>query len=361
MTPEVLILLAKLREPLANLPRIALLSPSREECALFPKATVLTRNDWDLDERRPDLRFDVIIACNVFHYSADPTRWFNNVTASCRAFLLTDLIRRKRSADSELGHDGDCVRYAIGSEEPVTPARFDLNSFGDRLLGYLTFAGAANEYGQALHFLALLRGHLDGPLIRLDNYPLGAASATGAEQDIIRRFEDHALPIHLGIVPARLGRPSIQFLQTLKYLEPAVQGVEARWQWRSTLERTLIRAKNELEQELGRLVRTYIPSLDRLDRFTARVLGRLGFELCLSETTVASNYVRTKRSDFAGPSSAWSANADAEVVALQLSTEAILLRSGNRRSLSKLIEAIDQDRTVKQRAIALLVRRVAQP
>src|ERR1700733_3882300 len=116
MTPEVLILLAKLRESLADLPRIALLSPSTEERALFPKTTVLTRKDWDLAERRPDLRFDLIIACNVFHYSADPTRWLNNVTASCRAFLFTDLIRRKRSLESELGRDGDCMRYAIGGE-----------------------------------------------------------------------------------------------------------------------------------------------------------------------------------------------------------------------------------------------------
>jgi hypothetical protein len=360
MTPEVLILLANLRESLADLPRIALLSPSREERALFPKATILTRKDWDLDERRPDLRFDTIIACNVFHYAPDPTRWFNNVTASCRAFLLTDLIRRKRSAEPELGHDGDCMRYVIGSEEPVTPARFDLNSFGDRLLGYLTFAGAANEYGQAMHFLALVRGQLDGPLIRLDNYPLGTASETGAEQDIIRRFEDHALPIHLGIVPARLSRSSIQVLQTLKHLEPAVQSSEGPWQWRSTLERTLIRAKNELEQELGRLVRTYISSLARLDRLTARILGRLGFELCLSDQRVTNRYLRSKRSDFAGPSSEWQAN-DAEVVALRLTTEADLLRTGNQSSLRLLLDDIDRGRRARDQAILKLARRGAKP
>src|ERR1700761_2439751 len=102
MTPEVLARLAELRPTLADLPQIALLSPSKEERALFPRATVLTRKDWDLDERRLDLRFDLIIACNVFHYAAAPLRWFDNVTASCRAFLLTDLIRRKRSPESEL-------------------------------------------------------------------------------------------------------------------------------------------------------------------------------------------------------------------------------------------------------------------
>jgi hypothetical protein len=359
MTPEVLILLAKLREPLADLPRIGLLSPSKEERALFPRATVLTRKDWDLDERRPDLRFDVIIACNVFHYSPDPTRWFNSVTASCRAFLCTDLIRRKRSLEGELGHDGDCMRYAIGGEEPVIGPRFDLNLLDHPLLGYLTFAGAANEYGDARHFLALVRGQLDGPLIRLDNYPSHLRTDASAEQAIIRHFEDHALSIHLGISSARLSRPSLQFLQRLKHLEPAVQGVEARWQWRSTLERTLIRAKNELERELGRLVRTYIPSLGRLDRFTARTLGRLGFELCLAESSIPGPYLRTKRSDFAGPSTAWPGSAEVEVVTLELSTEADLLRSGGSRSLSQLIQAIDRGRSAKQRAITSLARLVA--
>jgi hypothetical protein len=356
MTPEVLILLAKLRDALADLPQIALLSPSAEERALFPKATVLTRKDWNLDQRRPDLRFDLIIACNVFHYAPDPTRWFNNVTASCRAFLLTDLIRRKRSAESEFGRDGDCMRYALNADRPVAAAQFELNSLGERLLGCSAFAGAANEYGSALHFFGLIRGQLDGPLIRLDDYPAPVSNDERAAQAIIRRFEAGALRVHLGITPTLLNRSSIEFLQSLEHLEPAVQGLETRWPWRSTQEMQLIRGKNELEQELGRLVRTYIPSRGRLDRFTARVLGRLGFELCLSEASAHTRYLRTKGSDFVGPSTLWPPSAGAEVVALRLSTEASLLRSGDDRSLCALIETVDRARTAKQHAIARLAQ-----
>ena len=91
MTPEVIALLRRLEPQLRPFERIALLSPGREERALLPSARALSRRDWDLNQRRRDLRFDLIIACHVFHYTPDATRWLANVRASCRALSVKSM------------------------------------------------------------------------------------------------------------------------------------------------------------------------------------------------------------------------------------------------------------------------------
>lgn len=162
MTPEVVRLLTDLKPAIAAFEKIALLSPAREERALLPRARVIARRDWDLSRPRADLEFDLIVACHVFHYSPEPARWLDNVMHSCSAFLMADLIRRRRSASSEFGLDGDCMRYAIAGHRPVIAGFFDLDGLGASLLAHHVFQGARNEYGSALHLLALIEGHLPG-------------------------------------------------------------------------------------------------------------------------------------------------------------------------------------------------------
>lgn len=352
MTPEVLTRLAELRPLIANLPQIALLSPSKEERALFPHAIVLTRKDWDLDERRPDLRFDLIIACNVFHYAEDALAWFDNVTASCRAFLITDLIRRKRSAGSELGPDHDRIRYAFGAHRPVVDVSFDLSRLGARLLACQPFDGAANEYGPAKHFWGLVQGQLSGPLIRLDSYR-EAAREPRALASILSSFREHAFGVHLGIEAGALSSDELDPLRALERFEPAIQAEPGPWRPRWQRESALILAKKSLEHRLERFVRTYIPARGALDRFTARMLGRLGFELCLCDQIVDSRYFRSRRADFAGSSTRWGTRLDAEVVTLHLPSE-LELRARDASALPRVLEQVAQFNADKVRAISNL-------
>lgn len=174
---------------LRELPRIGLISPlerrSRRrfwralpigERLVFPDATRLTRRRWDLYEPQAE-RFDLLVASNVFMYSADPARWFANVLAACAYFLLIDLVRRQRGESSEFGSDGDRIRYAVGDARPRVTQRFDLGRLGDRVLGYRTYDGGANLFDDSpLHVIALIRGNLSGATT-LDEHPPGVRSA----------------------------------------------------------------------------------------------------------------------------------------------------------------------------------------
>jgi hypothetical protein len=147
--------------------RVAVLSPLRRgaasrlregELRLFPRATAVSRGEWDLDD--PGTRdFDFIVAANVFMYSSRPQRWLEHVLARCSSLLVLDLVRRRRSETSEFGPDGDCMRYAIGDERPRCAGFFDFGTIGDRVLGWRTFYGGANDYDESpMHFIALLQG-----------------------------------------------------------------------------------------------------------------------------------------------------------------------------------------------------------
>lgn len=93
-------------------------------------------------------------------YSPDPERWFTNVLDACAYFLLIDLVRRQRSPDSELGRDGDCLRFAVGEARPRVTDFYDLDTLRARLLGSRTYPGGANEFDASpLHVIALIRGN----------------------------------------------------------------------------------------------------------------------------------------------------------------------------------------------------------
>jgi hypothetical protein len=128
------------------------------ELTLFPRATAVSRREWDLNE--PGARdFDLIVAANVFMYSPRPSQWFEHVLERCAFFVLLDVVRRKRAPDAELGGDGDCMRYAVADEQPRIPGYYDLATLDGRVLCSRTFHGGANEFDDSpVHFVALLRG-----------------------------------------------------------------------------------------------------------------------------------------------------------------------------------------------------------
>jgi hypothetical protein len=173
MTNEDYEQLQRLGRHLADLPNVGLLSPVRPrsirrfwrrqpigERLVFPRATPISRRDWDLDEPT-ERRYDLLVASNVFMYSQDPARWFENVLEACGYFLMIDPVRRRRNEGSELGPDGDRMRFAVNGARPRVDRCFDLALLGDRLLGYRTYYGGANPYDDdPLHVAALVRGDL---------------------------------------------------------------------------------------------------------------------------------------------------------------------------------------------------------
>lgn len=119
-----------------------------------------TQDQWDLNNPAPKTA-DIVVACNVFHYSPNPTIWFDNVFRSCQEFWMQDLFSRRRgSPTEEFGTDGDCCRYAFGTS--VTCAKtFNLEVYRDRLLEYYTYDAGSFEGGYTLvNFIARFEGDL---------------------------------------------------------------------------------------------------------------------------------------------------------------------------------------------------------
>jgi peptidoglycan/xylan/chitin deacetylase (PgdA/CDA1 family) len=394
MTPEVLRVIRQLVPATEQLQRVALLSPSREERAMFPHAQVFTVKDWDLGRPKPELRADLIIASHVFHYAADPALWFDNVRASCRAFLCLDLIRRKRSAEAELGKDGDRMRYSVGEHRAVLPGAFELSALGEQVLALRTFDGGRNEHGEALHFAALLEGKLRQPLLRVDDYPTGVRPIAEDLQplhDVLLQFEARQLDYHLGIVPAITDAGMFEHLRALRHMVPAQHGYDHKypkysqllqrrgdpgndkgtvgafnefaWQRYGKVERTLALGKQRLEGELGRAVDVYIPPCNRCNRTTAKALARLGFRLCLSERPAPGSHLPTLASGFYGRSAQLGSEQGRpipDVVSLHATWEADLLRRGDRQTLPNALDRVVDHGRAKAEAVRGLAAALLQ-
>ena len=310
---------------------------------MFPEATVIGRRDWNLDSPRPDLRFDLIIACHVGHHSPEPVRWVSNVLGSCRVLLLTDGVSHKLSDESEGGR----------------------------------------QHGA----LAMIRGALTYPLIRIDDYPSGVRPILrdmGPLDEILEQFESRGIPYHLGIVPAILNDNMVDTLRRLRWMIPAQHGFDHRyprysallirkgdpynergtvggfnefsWQSMATIARKLQEGKTLLEGKLGRPVEEYIPPCNRCNRTTARALQALGFRLCLSEKRVPGGFVPGLRSDFYGRSSELENRSIPEVVGLHMTWEWDLRRNGDTTALPGLLDRIVADTREKVAAIDSLAR-----
>jgi hypothetical protein len=374
MTPEVIDHLRSLSVSIAQFPRVALLSPGRAECELFPQARVLRRRDWDLGQLRRDQRFDLIIACHVFHYASDPALWFENVRSSCRALLIADLIRRKRAPDSELGRDCDAMRYAIDEHRPALPKHFDLGGLGENLLARHVYPGAANEYGPALHVMALIRGKLDGPLIHLAGYPtpLREHDDLATLHAIVADFESRGVPVWLGVAPARV-RPAMRdYLQGLRCVSPALHSHAAEergqracwgelaWTGFGRARKLLDASKTQLEQQLGREVSTYLAPSGLITRGTARALAALGFDLCLSDGQLRSQHLPSVRSDYAGPSDGYPADQAPDVIGLDICAESQLQRRVGDKALARMFDAIAAQQRTSRARVEQLGQRVAK-
>lgn len=366
MAADVTGALEKLRSPVAALPRVALVRPSREARALFPAARVLTAAEWNLASPRPDLRFDLVVALDLPEDAAPRAVALRNLLASCRALLTSE---RPRSS-------GD------GPGDPP-------GALGDRVIARGPPTGPARRAGGPL---TLMRGDLEAPLIRMDDYPTGVRPLLpdlSPLHAIVRAFDERGLPLVLGIVPALLEPPMLGFLRDLRHLVPAVHGFdhgyfryaprlrrlgdpynergtvgqfdEFRWQRERTIERKLSDAKRRLEDELARPVTIYVPPCNRVDGRTAGVLRRVGFELCLCEGPVPNGSIPSRGSDFYGRSTEFGEGDDAEVITLHATWEWDLRRKGDTRSLSRMIDLLCERARARRAAIDRVASEVSSP
>jgi hypothetical protein len=381
VTNEDYAILEKLAPRLSEIPNVGVLSPVRDgERTIFPRAKSLPRWRWDLNKpgRR---RFDLLVAANVFMYSPDPARWLRHVLASCKYFLLLDLVRRKRGADGEFGPDGDCMRFAIADARPRVEHHFDLNRLGDRLLGHHTFEGGANVYDRSpLHVVALFRGDLADPVLRIDDYPTGVRpilSDLSPLHDILHKVDARGLKYYLGIVPALVTEEMFRFLRGLRHMIPAVHGYDhAYHKYAPRLlakgdpfnERGSVKVFNEfrdqpypviltklrdgrhlLEDRLGKPVQAYIPPCNIGDRRTARALVEAGYLVYLSEKHLPGCPLLWIRSDFYGRSTGYDDTRQPDIVALHVTWEHDLIRNGSAHELDRLLDHLTARKEAERR------------
>lgn len=385
MTHEDFIELERVARLLPHFDSVGVFSPLRErEGRIFPGATALPRWRWDLN--RPGRRyFDLLVAANVFMYAPDPARWFRHVLKSCRYFLLQDVIRRRRTADSEFGRDGDQMRYAVPGEQPRTERFFDLASFGDRLLGYRTYYGGANEVDEKpLHVIALFRGDRAEPTLRIDDYPTGIRPLLpdlAPLNSILEQVESCGLEYHLGIVPALLTDEMFGFLSGLTHMIPSVHGYdhaypkyaplliekgdpynqhtagvfnEFRGQPYEEILSKLTRGRLLLEDRLGRVVTSYIPPCNKGDRRTGRALAEAGFRYYLSEKRIPGCPLPMVGSDLYGRSPDYDGS-PLDVATLHVTWEWDVQRQGNHEALPRMLDGLRRQKA-EQEALTEHVR-----
>lgn len=352
MTAEDFEQLQRVARQLPAFPRIGVFSPWREyEGKLFPNAKAIPRWRWNLNEPMPwPRRFDLLVACNVFMFSPDPERWFRHVFATCKYFLMIDPIRRRRSHESEL--TDDVVRYGIGDERPRIEQSFDLSSLGDRLLGYRTYFGGANEAdADPRHVIAVFRGDLADPILRIDGYPTRVRRMLDdltPLHKVLEQVETRKFKYHLGIVPTLLSNAMADFLNELEYMIPAVNGYdhaysgnaqiltrddhpdnrrtdgafnEFRGQSFQAIRAKLTEGRQILEDKLRRSVEAYIPPCNIADRKTGRALQAAGYRYYLSAKRIPGCSLPWYQSDFHGHSSTYRTTHDPDVVSLDISSE----------------------------------------
>ena len=356
-------------------PRIGAFSPIREgERKIFPKATALPRRRWDLN-KPSSRRFDLLVASSVFMYAPDPARWFRHALGSCKYLLLLDLVRRRRGENGEFGTDGDCMRYAVGRERPRVEHHFNLHYLGDWLLAYRTFYGGANSFDDdPLHVVALLRGDLADPILRVDDYPTGfhpVLPDLTPLHEVLRKVEARGLRYYLGIVPALLTDEMFRSLSDLEHMVPAVHGYDHanpkyapllqakgdRDGWRivgrfdefkgqpyHVILARLLEGRRLLQDRLGKVVDAYIPPCNIGNHPTGRALAEAGYRLYLSDRRIPGCPLSWMRSDFSGRSSDYDYSRLPEVVTLDLVREWDLMRRGDTHALDRLLDHLAERR-----------------
>lgn len=379
MTAEDFEQLQRVARQLPAFSKVGVFSPWREyEGTLFPKAKALPRWRWNLNEPMPwPRRFDLLVACNVFMYSPDPERWFRHVFAVCKYFLMIDPIRRRRSHASEI--TDDAMRYSIGDERPRGEPSFDLESLGDRLLGYHTYFGGANlADDDPRHVIAIFRGDLADPMLRIDDYPTGIRpilSDLSPLHGILQQIEAHGLAYYLGIVPKLLTDEMVDFLNSLEHMIPVVHGYdhayptyapileekgdpynqhtvstfnEFKGQPYDTILTKLKEARQFLQEQLGQPVDGYIPPCNRADRKTGQALQEAGYRYYLSEKRIRGCQLLWHKSDFYGRSNDYEATKNPDILTLHVTWEWDLLRKGITGTLEPLLNHLATRKKVER-------------
>lgn len=129
---------------------------------LFPSAEIsnVSRDGWDLNNSCPFEDVDLIVACNVFHYAAEPFKWLDNVLNACKQFWMQDIFHRARGPEnSELQHDGDAARFCFNLKGPYPSYLWDLDAYKSRMLDYEVYdAGSFKERKTLVNFVARFKG-----------------------------------------------------------------------------------------------------------------------------------------------------------------------------------------------------------
>jgi len=81
--------------------KVGIHSPWIEQYFAMKKAfgdvvEVMTKDVWDIEDRKLTMAYDLLVFCNVFMYTDQPAVAFANVLESCKLLLVQDIIKRDR-------------------------------------------------------------------------------------------------------------------------------------------------------------------------------------------------------------------------------------------------------------------------
>ena len=207
------------------------------------------------------------------------------------------------------------------------------------------------------------------PLIRMDDYPTGVRPVLEDMTPlhmILRKFDDAALMVHLGVVPALLTDDMADFLRSLRHLVPVAHGFdhgyprlvsrliehedpfnekrtvrrfdEFKGVSTATITEKLSEGRRILEDRLGCCVTGYIPPCNCASWKTGRALVRAGFTHYLSERKIRFCKLPCLGSDFYGRSSEYDYSRQPRSICLHLTWEFDLIRKGDTGSLDRLVD-----------------------
>jgi hypothetical protein len=326
-------LLARVASTLPASLRIALLHPAREDVQSSKRFEAVTPKNWDL-RFRSAVRYDALFAGRLPEF-APGSAGFRAALASCQLLLTLD----------------------------ATPT----DTQGTQPLVELAVAGG---------IFRAYRGELTDPLLRVDDYPTGVRPILedlSSLHDVLSQIDAAGLPFHLGVVPALLSEPMIEFLRGLSQLVVSMHGFEHGYAKHSQI---LIRAndpfnqhgtvsgfdefagqdyaeilpkiqdgRRQLQARLGQLPLSYIPPCNEGNRSTGRALLATGFEYVLTEKPIPGCELPIIVSDFYDRSSAFAADSRPNVASLHATWEADMLRAGDTQSLPRFLSALAQQRS----------------
>lgn len=113
-------ILCKHRALLGDVKDVAVMSATKEETnlieGLFPGVTIYSFNkeSWNIEERKHQSKFDIVIAANVFMCIKEVKAAIDNILASAKFAVIQDIVRGWRNGDSELSVEtGDIMRYSF--------------------------------------------------------------------------------------------------------------------------------------------------------------------------------------------------------------------------------------------------------